>query len=321
MQITATIKRRITDSRYAVGNCDTCKSTATRERPRTYNFCLTVDCTTCNRRIFCFYQYYIRVTGVSEIICVIIFVILQTAATIKRMITDSRHAVGDCDTFKSTATRERLSPDTRYAVADCYAFKRIAILERRITDRHYTVGNGYTCKTTAIIERQTTDTRYRFAVIFGGNHNIRNIPGYPCYGITFAIIIQGVFQLWFLTAYSAVAVLKVVFGISDFFFTTCHDTGAPMVRFIFFPSLRPNMRVRLSANAVAVLKVVFGISVFFFTTCYGTVMPMVCFIACPRCGIGMRMRRLIIAAVTAVVSCTAVIVVAVVASNKPERAG
>ena len=42
-------------------------------------------------------------------------------------------------------------------------------------------------------------------------------------------------------------------GISVFFFTTCYGTVMPMVRFIFFPSLRPNMRVRLSANAVAVL--------------------------------------------------------------------
>ena len=311
------------------------------------------------------------------------------------MTTDSRHAIGDCDTCKTTA-----------------------IIERRITDSRYAVGYRDTCKTTAIIERRTTDSRYRFAVIFGGNHNIRNIPGYPCYDITFTIIIQGVFQLFgggFLTAYSAVAVRKIVFGISVFFFTTCYGTVMPMVRFIFRPFFRKNVSCRRNFfcfrfvayraginfcacgrtsrffDNLSAVPNVFGISVFFFTTCrdtgapmvrfifrpffrknvscrrdffcfrfvayraginfytcgrtsrffgnlsavpnvFGFVahfvtvvfkadMPMVRFIACPRCGIGMRMRRLIIAAVTAVVSCTAVIVVAVVASNKPERAG
>ena len=247
---------------------------------------------------------------------------MQTTAIIKRSITDSRHAVGYRDTCKITA-----------------------ILERRITDSRYAVGDCDSCKSTAIIERILTDTRYRFAVIFGGNHNIRNIPGYPCYGITFAIIIQGVFQGGFLTAYSAVAVRKVVFGISVFCSATCYGTVMPMVRFIFRPFFRKNVSCRRDffcfrfvayraginfytcgrtsrffGNLSAVPNV-FGFVAHFVTVVFKADMPMVRFIACPRCGIGMRMRRLIIAAVTAVVSCTAVIVVAVVASNKPERAG
>ena len=296
MQTTATIKRSITDSRYAVADCYAFKSTA----------------------------------------------------TIERIITDSRYAVGDCDTCKSTATRERRTTDSRYAVADCYACKATATIERIITDSRYTVGNIHAFNGGIFLKRKIIDTRYRFAVIFGGNHNIRNILVYPCYGITFVINIQGVVQLFgggFLTAYTAVAVRKIVFGISVFFFTTCYGTVMPMVRIVFRPFFRKNVSCRRDffcfrlvtyraginfctcgrtsrffGNLSAVPNV-FGFVAHFVTTCYGTVMPMVRFIACPRCGIGMRMRRLIIAAVTAVVSCTAVIVVAVVASNKPERAG
>ena len=105
---TANRERRTSDTRYTVGYRDTCKTTAIRERRIVYNFCLAVDCTIFNRRIVCFYQYYIRVTGVSEIICVIMFVILQTTATRERIITDSRYAVGYRDSCKSTAILERI---------------------------------------------------------------------------------------------------------------------------------------------------------------------------------------------------------------------
>ena len=134
----------------------------------------------------------------------------------ERIITDRHYTVGNGYTCKTTAIIERRTTDSRYAVADCYACKRTAILERRITDSRYAVGYRDTCKTTATRERRTTDsrytvgnihafnggfflkriiidTRYRFAVIFGGNHNIRNILVYPCYGITFAINIQGIY--------------------------------------------------------------------------------------------------------------------------------
>ena len=273
---------------------------------------------------------------------------MQTTATRERRITDTRHTVGNIHAFKITANIKRSITDSRYAVGDCDSCKSTAIIERRITDSRYAVGYRDTCKTTAIIERRTTDSRYRFAVIFGGNHNIRNIPGYPCYDITFTIIIQGVFQLFgggFLTAYSAVAVRKIVFGISVFCSATCYGTVMPMVRFIFRPFFRKNVSCRRDffcfrfvayraginfytcgrtsrffGNLSAVPNV-FGFVAHFVTDVFKADMPMVRFIACPRCGIGMRMRRLIIAAVTAVVSCTAVIVVAVVASNKPERAG
>ncbi len=117
----------------------------------------------------------------------------KNTAIRERLTTDTRYAVGDCDTSKTTAIRERRTTDSRYAVADCYAFKITAIKERQTTDTRYTVGNIHAFKITAIQERRTTDTRYRFAVIFGGNHNIRNILVYPCYGITFAINIQGIY--------------------------------------------------------------------------------------------------------------------------------
>lgn len=103
------------------------------------------------------------------------------------------HCTFECYVRKNTAIRERLTTDTRYAVGDCDTSKTTAIRERRITDSRYAVADCYAFKITAIKERRTTDTRYRFAVIFGGNHNIRNILVYPCYGITFAINIQGIY--------------------------------------------------------------------------------------------------------------------------------
>ena len=126
-----------------------------------------------------------------------------------------------------------------------------------ITDTRHTVGNIHAFKITAIQERLTTDTRYRFAVIFGGNHNIRNILVYPCYDITFAIIIQGVFQGGFLTAYNAVAVRKIVFGISVFLGIIRYGTVfcravVPMVRFVSFPTLRPNVGMLRIAAPVTV---------------------------------------------------------------------
>ena len=134
-------------------------------------------------------------------------------------------------------------------------------------------------------------------------------------------------------------------GFVAHFVTVVFKADMPMVRFVAFPRFGKSMpacrdfflfrlityRTGVSLFAFfrasrlfgynAAVPNVFGFVAHFVTVFFNADMPMVRFIACPRCGIGMRMRRLIIAAVTAVVSCTAVIVVAVVASNKPERAG
>ena len=218
----------------------------------------------CNiRSTGCHYQCQIQIVIVPKVFGTTVCIIDKRITLIERGIPDARHTVGDCDTRQFTAIRERRISNACHTVGDCDTRQFTAIRERIITDTRHTVGNIHAFKITAINERLTTDTRYRFAVIFGGNHNIRNILVYPCYGITFAIIIQGVFQGGFLTAYSAVAVRKVVFGISVFlgifrYGAVLCRAVMPMMRFVSIPSLRPTMGMlqRISAAMTTITAVI-----------------------------------------------------------------
>ena len=97
-----------------------------------------------NRSYTCilrFYQPYVRVSFVTEIISIVIFIVFKARATRERPITDRGYTVGDSYARKARAIFERIPADCGDTVGDSHARKAVAIRERRIADRCYSFGN------------------------------------------------------------------------------------------------------------------------------------------------------------------------------------
>ena len=60
--------------------------------------------------------------------------------------------------FKTAATIERILADSRYAIGYGYARKTAATIERILADNRYAIGYSYARKTVAILERTRLDT-------------------------------------------------------------------------------------------------------------------------------------------------------------------
>jgi hypothetical protein len=65
----------------------------------------------------------------------------QLTAFVERMITNTRHAVGDLDARQATAIFERRNANTRHAVGDLDARQLGTTGERMIADARHAVGN------------------------------------------------------------------------------------------------------------------------------------------------------------------------------------
>ena len=84
----------------------------------------------------------------------------EPGATVERIISDARHAVGDGDAREPGATGERIISDACHAVGDGDACETGATVERQTFDARHAVGDGDARETGATVERQTSDARH-----------------------------------------------------------------------------------------------------------------------------------------------------------------
>ena len=116
--------------------------------------------TRCYICIFSFYQYQVFVCIITQIICVVVFVIYKSATARERTITDARYAVGYGNARKSATVIERRIADDGYTVGDGYTRKSATAIERSPADALYTTSYGYTRKSATAIESLISDAGY-----------------------------------------------------------------------------------------------------------------------------------------------------------------
>ena len=85
--------------------------------------CYIVDITRGYRRILCFYQINIRVSAITEIVSITVFVVCKAIATTERIIAYTCDAISNSNARKAGATIERILADTFDAIGDSYTLK------------------------------------------------------------------------------------------------------------------------------------------------------------------------------------------------------
>ena len=101
----ATVERVSANTNYTVGNSHTRNIIELRECPVIYKSCIFINGYACDRVINSFDQYKIRIVFISEIICIIIFVIHNVnGIRLEHIRADCFYTVGDYHVCQIIAT-------------------------------------------------------------------------------------------------------------------------------------------------------------------------------------------------------------------------